>query len=157
MTGQGPNATHQTTSSLALWFWRRRFLKGFYRIWSCDADNKNKLPFPWPMKAPHEIWIWLAKRFWRKRSLKMVDGRTDDGRTDGPWLYYKLTNEPKGSGELKNPEAHGPQWLTRVNSYKSLIHHFSLSVAMATNPNEELAQFFYACFIQQIFLKKFCH
>ena len=24
------------------------------------------------------------------------------GRTDnGPWLYYKLTNEPKGSGELK--------------------------------------------------------
>ena len=34
---------------------------------------------------------------WR-RSLKMVDdGRTDDG----PLLYYKLTNEPKGSGELK--------------------------------------------------------
>ena len=25
-------------------------------------------------------------------------GRTTDG---GPWLYYKLTNEPKGSGELK--------------------------------------------------------
>ena len=24
--------------------------------------------------------------------------RTDDG----PWLYYKLTNEPKGSDELKN-------------------------------------------------------
>ena len=30
----------------------------------------------------------------------------DDGRTtttdddDGPWLYYKLTNELKGSGEL---------------------------------------------------------
>ena len=29
-------------------------------------------------------------------------GRMDNGRTnDGPWLYYKLTNEPKGSGELK--------------------------------------------------------
>ena len=28
-------------------------------------------------------------------------GRTDNGRTDdGPWLYYKLTNEPKGLGEL---------------------------------------------------------
>ena len=52
-------------------------------------------------------------------------GWTDGGRTDGPWLYYKLTNEPKGSGELKNPEAHGPQWLTKVNSYKSLIHHSS--------------------------------
>ena len=32
------------------------------------------------------------RRFWRRRSLKMVD--------DGPRLYYKLTNEPKGSGEL---------------------------------------------------------
>ena len=30
---------------------------------------------------------------WRRRSLKMVD--------DGPWLYYKLANEPKSSGELK--------------------------------------------------------
>ena len=27
----------------------------------------------------------------------MVDGQRTD---DGPWLYYKLTNEPKGSGEL---------------------------------------------------------
>ena len=29
-------------------------------------------------------------------------GRRTDGRRtdDGPWLYYKLTNEPKGSGEL---------------------------------------------------------
>ena len=26
----------------------------------------------------------------------MMDARTDDG----PWLYYKLTDEPKGSGEL---------------------------------------------------------
>ena len=34
------------------------------------------------------------------------DGWTDDDgrrRTDDrPWLYYKLTNEPKGSGELKS-------------------------------------------------------
>ena len=31
--------------------------------------------------------------------MKMVDdGQTDDDR---PWLYYKLTDEPKGSGELK--------------------------------------------------------
>ena len=24
----------------------------------------------------------------------------NSGWTDGAWLYYKLTNEPKGSGEL---------------------------------------------------------
>ena len=35
----------------------------------------------------------------------MVDGQWTDNRQrtdDGPWLYYKLTNEPKGSGELIN-------------------------------------------------------
>ena len=30
--------------------------------------------------------------------MKMVDNRR---MHDGPWLYYKLTNEPKDSGELK--------------------------------------------------------
>ena len=31
-------------------------------------------------------------------------GRTDGQRADdGPWLYYKLTNEPKGSGLAKKP------------------------------------------------------
>ena len=68
--------------SLALWFQRRRFLMGFYHIWawqpswSCDPDAPNILSFPWPMKAPHEIWLRLAQRFWWRRSLKMVDGRT---------------------------------------------------------------------------------
>ena len=33
-----------------------------------------------------------------RRSLKMVDGQRTDDRS---WLHYKLTNEPKGSGELK--------------------------------------------------------
>ena len=43
------------------------------------------------------------ERFWRRRSLEMVDGRTDDAHRmdDGACLYYKLTNEQKGSGELK--------------------------------------------------------
>ena len=35
-----------------------------------------------------DLWKWWTTD--RRR-------RTDDG----PWLYYKLTNEPKGSGELK--------------------------------------------------------
>ena len=58
----------------------------------------NKLSFSHPTEVPYEIWLRLAKRFWRKRSLKMVDGRTPDV---GACLYYKLTNESKGSGELK--------------------------------------------------------
>ena len=50
------------------------------------------------------------------------------------------------------------QWLTWVNSYKSLFRHFSLSVAMARNQNEEFAHNFYAWWriTQQIFLKTFC-
>ena len=64
----------------------------------------NKLSFPRPMEALHEIWLWLAQQFWRRRSLKMVNRRTDDNgwQTDyGACLYYKLTNEFMGSGELK--------------------------------------------------------
>ena len=58
--------------------------------------------FPHPTEVPYEIWLQLDQRLWR-RSLKMVDGWTTDtgGMDDGPWLYYKLTNEPKGSNKLK--------------------------------------------------------
>ena len=58
----------------------------------------EQLSFPHPIKAPYEIWLRLAQRFWRRRSLKMVDRQRTDDR---PWLYYKLTNEHKDSGELK--------------------------------------------------------
>ena len=56
----------------------------FYHIWawppswSCDLDHFYKLLFPLPKDAPHEVWLWLAQRFQRRRSLKMW---TDDGRT----------------------------------------------------------------------------
>ena len=79
------------------------FFKGFYHLWawrpswSCDPDAPNKLLFPRPMEAPYEIWLRLAKLFWKRRSLKMMDGQWTD---DGACLYYKLINEPKGSGEL---------------------------------------------------------
>ena len=106
---QVPDAAYQTPKSLALWFQRIRFLKGFYYIWawrsswSCDSDPLNKFLFPRPMKALHEIWLWLAQWFWRRRPLKMVDndGQTDEGYT--ACLNYKLTYAPKGSGELKMP------------------------------------------------------
>ena len=88
----------------------KKIFEGFDHIWawwpscSCDPDSANKLLFPYPTEASYEIWLQLAQRFLRRRSLKIVDGqRTDNGhRTDdGPRLYYKFTNEPKGSGELK--------------------------------------------------------
>ena len=45
--------------------------------------------------------------------------------------------------------------LTRVNSYKSLIQHFRLSVAMATNQNEEFVQLYIWCrTTEQTFIKK---
>ena len=53
------------------------------------------------MEAPYEIWLQLDQWLQRRRCFKMLayDGwRTMDG---GPCLYYKLTSEPKGSGELK--------------------------------------------------------
>ena len=84
-----PNATYQVPRSSAFWFWRRRFLKGFYHIWawrpswSCDQDHLNKLSFPRPKESPYEIWVQLAQWFQRRRCLKMLtDGRTDGRRSD---------------------------------------------------------------------------
>ena len=61
----------------------------------------EQLSFSHLMEAPYEIWLQLAQWLQRRRCFKMLayDGRrTTDG---GACLYYKLTNEPKGSGELK--------------------------------------------------------
>ena len=44
-----------------------------------------KLLFPLPMDVLHEIWLQLAERFWRRRSLGMMDddGLTNDGGRTG--------------------------------------------------------------------------
>ena len=87
--------SHKVIGPLVL---EKKILERSYHIWawqptwSCDPDPMNKLSFPHPIEAPYEI----CQRFWRRRSLKMVDGWMDDG----PWLYYNLINEPKGSGEV---------------------------------------------------------
>ena len=59
---------------------------------------------------------------------------------------------------FKNQGPMGPQWLTWVNSYKSLVQHFRLSVAMATNQHEDFLQYFSAWWrtTQKTCLKKFC-
>ena len=49
----------------------------------------------------HEIWLWLPKRFLRRRCLKSGDDRRRRRTDNRACLYYKLTYEPKGSGELK--------------------------------------------------------
>ena len=84
---------------------RRRFFKGFYHIWawrpycSCDLDHLNKLSFPHPMEASHEIWLQSAQWFQRRWCLKMLAEA---------YLYYKLTNETnEPSGDLKMAVATG--------------------------------------------------
>ena len=74
----------------------KKIFKGFYHIWawwpswSCDLDHLYKLSFPLPKEAPHKIWLWLAKRFQRRRCLNIVDDdkTTTDARVR---VYYKLT------------------------------------------------------------------
>ena len=58
--------------------------------------------FPLPINASYKIWLWLAKRFQRRRSLKlwMDDGRTTDGRTPDHGHPISSPCEPNGSGEL---------------------------------------------------------
>ena len=101
-----PDATYQVPRSLTFWFWRRRFLKGFYHIWawrpswSCDQDHLNKLSFPHPKESPYEISVQLAQLFQRRRYLKML---TDDGRTDAGVIGILIAHLGAfGSGELKN-------------------------------------------------------
>ena len=88
-------------------------MKGFYHIWawqpswSCDLDFLYTHWFPLPIDASYKIWLWLAKRFQRRRSLKLwTDGRTDgrrkdDGRTTDHGHPISSPCEPNGSGELK--------------------------------------------------------
>ena len=49
------------------------------------------------MEAPYEI--WLIGQAVSEEMFKECGRRQADNRA---YLYYKLTNEPKGSGELKN-------------------------------------------------------
>ena len=66
----------------------------------------KKFSFPYLKEAPYEIWLQSAQWFQKRRGLKMLTYNTHTYththiRTIEAYLYYKLTNEPKGSGELK--------------------------------------------------------
>ena len=58
--------------------------------WSCDLDHLYKLLFPLPKEAPHNIWLLLAKRFQRRRRVKMLDD--DDNDNDGPEHGYTISS-----------------------------------------------------------------
>ena len=97
---------------LRFWAWRPS--------WSCDLDHLYKLLFPPPKEAPHKIWLWLVKRFQRRRRLKMwTDGRRRRTTTDaGPWVYYKLT-----------------LWAWRLRWAKNkILHKIVSSLAWKTHP-----------------------
>ena len=104
---QVPNAAYQVPRSLALWFRRRSFLKGFYYkwalrpSWSHDLDHLNKLSFLHSNEAPCEILLWLAQWFLRRKCLKSVDdGRTMDERR----MHAYTISSPRwafGLGELQ--------------------------------------------------------
>ena len=65
--------------------------------WSCDPDPQTNF-------IPPSHWgsIWnlalVGQAILEKKIFENGGRRTDD---HGPWLYYKLPNEPKGSGERK--------------------------------------------------------
>ena len=116
-----PDATYQVPRSSAFWFWRRRFLKGFYHIWawrpswSCDQEHFNKLSFPHPKESPYEISIQLAQWFQRRRCLKMLtDGRTTDAGVTGILIAHLGAF---GSGELIK---------FRGNRLQISVHNFKL-------------------------------
>ena len=56
-------------------------------------------------RCPIPLRFHMKFDFDRPSGLEKISengGQPMDGRTDnGPWLYYKLTNKPKGSAELK--------------------------------------------------------
>ena len=69
--------------------------------WSCDLDHLNKLLFPRPKEALHEIWLQSAVVSEEKMFENVDNNNIHTFRqTTEAYLYYKLTYETKGSGEL---------------------------------------------------------
>ena len=75
-----PNATYQVPRSSAFWFWRRRFLNGFYHIWawrpswSCDHNIMYKFWLTYHKESIHESWVQLGKWFVRKLCFNILMG-----------------------------------------------------------------------------------
>ena len=74
------NVTYQVPRSSAFWFWRRRFLKGFYHIWacrpswSCDQTILYKSWLTCCKESSYKIWVQLAYWFLRKLCFNILMG-----------------------------------------------------------------------------------
>ena len=75
---------------------------GMAAILVYDLDFLYTHWFPLPIDASYKIWLWLAKRFQRRRPLKLW---TDDGRTPDHGHPISSPCEPNSSGELKMQNA----------------------------------------------------
>ena len=113
----------------------KNIFSGFYHIWawrpswSCDLDFAIKLEMPLPKEASHKISTWSAKRFQRRRSLKLLT-MTDGRRTQGHLTPQSMV---KYRGILNSTEI---SWLSLLHGRMKKIwskitkfmrgHHFPI-------------------------------
>ena len=126
-----PDATYQVSWKSACWFWRRRFLKGFYHIWacqpswSCDPDATNKIPPP-PTQGGSSLNLALIGQAASEKMFEHWERRTDDERTDDEGRctigILKAHLWAFGSGELKMGEIWGWYQIDKKWYFSLFLH-----------------------------------
>ena len=78
-------------------FWR------VFTIYGHGGHLGHLTQTPWTnFRSPIPLWLHMKFSFGEEDLWKWwPDGRQQTTTDDGAFLHYKLTNEPKGSGELK--------------------------------------------------------
>ena len=133
-----PDATYQVSRSSAFWFWRRRFFEVFTinghggHLGHVTMTIWTKFRFPHPKEALYEIWLQSAMWFRGEDIWKCWHTYIHTYiRMTQAHLYYKLTYEAEGSGELIKVEISGPwnigHWPTYILQGRSLFHTDPLS------------------------------
>ena len=76
-----------------IWAWRLN--------WSCDLNHLNKLSFPHPMDAPHEIWLQLTQQSLDQDQDSLLVKRRNDNHSPGP-VIGELVPSSHQRSELRN-------------------------------------------------------
>ena len=118
---RAPDAAHQVSRSSAIWFWRRRCFKVF-TIYGHGGHLGHVTWTVWAIFVPSSeggaIWnlASIGPVVSEEKMFENVDIHTHINtytHTDyRAYLHYKLTNEPKGSGELTNSDSWWPDVLS---------------------------------------------